>query len=78
MNNEKMWETKISSLLVGRTITGVFIMSAEDADETGWAHRPVVLEFDDGLQLMPSSDDEGNDAGAMITSNDVLPTIPVF
>lgn len=31
----------------------------------GWVRAPVVIELDDGTLLIPQSDDEGNDAGAL-------------
>ena len=41
-----------------------------------WSKSPVVIELDDGIHLIPMSDDEGNDAGAIATNLDDLPIIP--
>ena len=73
------WETKASDLLVGRTIRSVFYMSKGDVDEMGWYGRPVVLELDNGWQIIPQADDEGNDGGALVVGNEttshVLPLL---
>jgi hypothetical protein len=37
----------------------------------------VVLTLDDGTQLYPAADDEGNNAGALFTTLADLDTIPV-
>lgn len=47
-------------------------MTPEEAMECGWerwvdseSRLPVVLELDDGSLLIPSSDHEGNNPGAL-------------
>lgn len=55
-------------LLAGRVIRELRPMRPEEAVALGWdvGHRcPVVIELDDGSRLIPSSDDEGNDPGAL-------------
>lgn len=73
------WEGVARRLLVGRTIRDVFYASLEDVELMGFqGKRPLVLVLDNGLQILPMSDDEGNDAGAFYVSdeqNDVLPTL---
>lgn len=65
--------------LVGRTIKSVLYMDNESAEEMGWYSRPIVIELDDGTQLIPMSDDEGNNGGALATSLDgELATIGVI
>ena len=65
--------------LVGRTIKSVLYMDNESADAMGWYSRPIVIELDDGTQLIPMSDDEGNNGGALATSLEgVLGTIGVI
>ena len=34
-------------------------------EEFGWYKNPLTMFFSDGSILMPQSDDEGNDGGAM-------------
>jgi hypothetical protein len=62
----------------GKKIVNVRYMSDEERDAYGWAHRPMVIFFDDGSYLFPMSDDEGNEAGALCTSHDNLQTIAVI
>lgn len=54
--------------LVGKKIVSVLYMDQESADELGWSYRGVVITLEDGTQLYPSADDEGNNAGALFTS----------
>ena len=75
---QRDWTNRIKQRLVGRTIVGVRYMTSEEADASGWHHRPVVLILDDGHILFPMMDDEGNDGGALATSHEDLPTIPVM
>jgi hypothetical protein len=52
--------------LIGRKIVGVQHMSQEMADQLGWYCRPVILILDDESILVPQSDDEGNNGGAVM------------
>ena len=57
--------TRVSHL-VGRVITSVRMMSSKEALEVyGWDYQPVVITLDNGTELIPQSDDEGNNAGAL-------------
>lgn len=69
MSSTKYWHMLAARVLKGRTIVDVFYMSAAEADELGWQGRALVLTLDDGSQLIPQADDEGNDAGAMTWAN---------
>jgi len=40
-------------------------------------YAPVII-FDDGTYLIAMSDDEGNDAGALHTSDENFPIIPTI
>ena len=40
-------------------------MTDEEKDNEGWYRGTVVIELANGVLLYPSSDEEGNDAGAM-------------
>lgn len=66
---------RITRRLVGRTIVSVAFLSDQEADELGWSLRPIVLTLNDGCYLLPMSDGEGNDGGALATGHDDLPTI---
>ena len=48
------------------------------AKEQGWYKRPIQILLSNGTWLTPSMDDEGNDGGALFTSDEDLPTIPVI
>ena len=75
---EIQWIQRISKLLVGKKIVKVEYMNQADAEEQGWYKRPIQIRLEDGTWLTPSQDDEGNDGGALFTSDENLPTIPVI
>jgi hypothetical protein len=75
---ELAWIKKINKLLVGKKIVKVEYMNEADAEEQGWYKRPIQIRLEDGTWLTPSQDDEGNDGGALFTSDEDLPTIPVI
>lgn len=74
----KQWETDINRFLKGKTIKEVKYLSKTEAENSMWYKRPVVIIFTDGSYIIPMADDEGNDGGAMYTSDKDLPTIPVI
>jgi hypothetical protein len=78
MSIVEQWEKDVSKLLLNRTIVKVRYMSSDEVEFFGWQSKAIVLHLDDGTMLFPSADDEGNDAGALFTTNDDLPTIPVI
>jgi hypothetical protein len=55
----------LDKLLNGRKIVLVRRMTTSEAEDCGWESRPVVLILDDNSFLIPQSDDEANDAGAI-------------
>jgi hypothetical protein len=79
--NDARWNKTAADLLVGRTITAVSYMDAEEAESSGFMSRPVAIQLDNGLVVFPQSDDEGNDAGALVCfdanthSETLLPTL---
>jgi hypothetical protein len=72
------WEQKIGEKLIGKTIAAVRYQTRDEADNWGFTARAIVIIFDDTSFIVPSRDDEGNDAGALFTSYEDLPTIPVI
>ena len=74
----KKWETNIRPILVNRTIKDIRYMTDEEVDHLGWDYSAIAIILDDGTILFPSSDDEGNNAGALFTTHDDMPTIPVI
>ena len=53
-------------------------MSEKDADEQGWSKRPIQILLNNGTWLTITSDDEGNEGGAIHTNIEKLPIIPVI
>lgn len=74
----KRWEAVASNLLLNRKIVGVRYMTATEADDHGWYSRCVVIKLDNGVLIYPSSDDEGNAAGALFTTDPNEQTLPVL
>ena len=71
------WNKECSKALVGRTIKAVRYLTDEEVEDLGWSRKSLAIFFDNGEYIFPSSDDEGNDAGALFTSFESLPVIPV-
>ena len=54
-------------------------MTPKDArDNFAWDSQPCEIYLEDGIILTPSMDDEGNNGGALFTTLDDLPVIPVL
>lgn len=77
-DSQNRWLHDAAPILVGRTIKRIRYLSDSERDELMWDRASIVLELDDGTLLWPSADDEGNDAGALFTTNLDMPTIPVI
>ncbi len=75
---EKYWTDLISKHLVGRTITKVEYIGDDEMEESMWYKKPIAIQLDGKDWLIPMSDDEGNDGGAMSTTFKELGTIPVI
>jgi hypothetical protein len=79
---ETKWIEEISRVLVGKKITDVSYMTADECKELGWYDRAIIIELQDTkgnkTYLYPTSDDEGNNAGAIATSDPKLTVIPVM
>jgi uncharacterized protein YaeQ len=75
------WIKKAESVLLNRKIVNVRYMDDEEMEMVGFtSHRPLVLQLDDKTIFYPSSDDEGNDGGAIHyqKENDDQSILPVF
>jgi len=77
-SNEISWEKRIAKSLVGRKIVEIRYLTAEEAEMSGFDNQPICLFLDNGEWILPMRDDEGNDGGALATSYENLPTIPVI
>ncbi len=75
---EAQWIEKIGKFLIGKTVKSVSYLSEKETKALGWYSRALVIEFEDGSQIIPSQDDEGNGPGALFTSDKDLPVIPVI
>lgn len=70
------WTKVAKKTLLNKKIVDVFYMTEEDAEKMGWYSCPVVFVLDDGTQIIPSADDEGNDGGSLFYGADgVLPVL---
>jgi len=78
MSNENHWVEKAQSVFVGRTIVAARYLTTDEAENLGWCNRAVVFELDNGTLVWPSADDEGNDAGALFTTDERAGTLPVI
>jgi len=78
-NIEQYWNEKVDTL-VGKTVKSVrYLNHAEWSSEfDDWYSVPVVIEFTDGTYIIPQSDDEGNNGGALMTNIEGLNIIPVL
>jgi hypothetical protein len=77
------WAAQAATLLEGRTITGVRYMTPDEASDLSWRSASIVLELSakgdqPAIVVWPSADDEGNNAGALFTTDKDLETIPVI
>lgn len=78
LDTETRWLRIAEHQLTGRKIKAVRYMTKTEQSNLGWAHRPVVIELDNGHLIWPSADDEGNDAGAIFTTSKHEPVLPVM
>ena len=65
---KKDWANKFSHL-IGLKNVGVRYLTTEESEASGWYSSPIVIELSDGSALIPQSDDEGNDGGALWIAN---------
>jgi len=74
----KHWNKVASDQLLNKRIVSVRYMTESEAFDMGWSGRPIAFQLEDGLWVYPSSDDEGNEGGALFTSHDSEPTLPLL
>lgn len=82
MSIRENWDTKTKKFLVGKTIKTVRYLNEEEMiacfGDDSYYKIPLVIEFTNGSWIFPMSDDEGNNGGALATSDEAMPTIPVM
>ena len=75
MRNQKAtiayWEQQATQKCGGKIVDRIEYWQLD------YNHAPVII-FGDGTYLIAMSDDEGNDAGALHTSDDNFPIIPTI
>ena len=73
------WTIIANKQLKGKTIKRLRYMTDNEKENFMFYKRSVVIEFTDGTSVVPQSDDEGNDAGALWIFKDgkesIIPTI---
>jgi len=72
------WENIAKGLLLGKKIVNVRYMTKEEMAQMGWYVRTVAFQTEDGLWFFPSRDDEGNDGGALFTSDENNGCLPLM
>ena len=77
-NYDKHWDKVAKSQLLGKKIVTVRYFTEKEAEEMGWTSRPIAFQLEDGLWVYPSCDDEGNDGGALFTSHETEPVLPLL
>ncbi len=75
---DDVWNKIARDMLVGKTIKSVRYMDKEEADEMSWGDRSLIITLSDGTELIPSADDEGNNAGVLYTNSQKHPILPVL
>jgi hypothetical protein len=75
---KRKWGNDASILLKGKTVKDVRYLKDNELEGLAWDRSTLVIFFDDGSYIFASSDDEGNAPGALFTSSDTHPTIPVI
>ena len=76
---KKDWANRFNHL-IGLKIVGVRYLTKEETEANGWYSSPIVIALSDRSALIPQSDDEGNDGGALWIANskcldDLIPVI---
>ena len=76
INMKINWEKKIEKHLLNQKIVKIKYMSVKESGRQGWSKKPIEITLSNGVLLVPTQDDEGNDGGSIATNITDLPTIP--
>ena len=74
----KHWNKIANDMLKGQVVKACRYMTEEEISDMDWSGAALIIEFESGLAIYPSADDEGNDAGALFTTNKANDTLPVI
>ena len=78
-NTTDFWNKKAQELLLNKKIIKVEYMDSKEAKYAMWDNRPVRIILEDGTNIFPMRDDEGNDGGALWLGNhDLDEVLPVL
>ena len=72
------WGRKATDKFKGKVVERIEYMTDSKVESFLWGAAAPIIIFTDGSWLLPSSDDEGNGAGSLFTSETSLPIIPVI
>jgi hypothetical protein len=72
------WNKLAQKLLLGRKITQVRYMTDKEVKDHYWTYSPVCIQLDNEVWMYPSMDDEGNEAGALFTTDNKTVCLPVM
>ena len=67
----------LNEAMVGQKITEVRWLTKEQTEDVAehWYNQPIQFSLENGVKLIPMSDDEGNEAGAISTNIPKMETI---
>ena len=77
-NYLEIWGIKAKELLLKKKIIQVRYLSKDECEDLGWNESVIAFQTDDKTWFYPSRDDEGNGGGALFTSSDAIPILPVI
>ena len=77
MSKMRDWSGDATKIFKGKVVDKIEYLTDEEVDNMMWYNRAPVIVFTDGSWIIASTDDEGNDAGALFTSNKQMGVIPV-
>jgi len=60
-----IWKHRLAPEILGQRIVRLRYMTKTEAKDFGWYYRPLMMQLENGTWLIPSKDDECNDAGSV-------------
>lgn len=70
------WSIDATKLFKGKVVSHIRYTNEKEMEELGWYSAAPMIVFTDGSWFLASSDDEGNDSGALWTSHVDMDIIP--
>ena len=71
------WSGDATKIFKGKVVDRIEYLTDKEEEEMMWYNVAPVIVFTDGSWIIASTDDECNDAGALITSEKEMGVIPV-